>query len=207
MPTYLSRLFPPNAVFDAISRRVALLVDDLVRSVGAEANPWERRFAEKFGLVFVAAVLMSEFDIMPWTPKRARKAICTIYRKARAAVSSVPEAANELIRQVRNALKDGRRLPMLRKGQSLPEAQTARPWGCITNLPKVGRVVLVRHGRVKRLIAPRAIAPQVLRSLVTRKVIIKGNDDKLTIQKMIKGLSSKRRRYVCFVHHKLFRRA
>jgi hypothetical protein len=72
-------------------------MDKFVVWVGANSDPWERRLAEKFGIVLAGAILASEFGIAPWTEKRAANAIGAIYRLSRGALASGSEATDALI--------------------------------------------------------------------------------------------------------------
>ena len=92
MPAFLEKLVAERA---AIVPYVHRLVDDFVDQAAGVGDPWERRFAEKFGIVFAAAVLLAKFGIAPWTKERASIAIKAIYRRARNESASVDETANK----------------------------------------------------------------------------------------------------------------
>jgi hypothetical protein len=94
MPEYLGKLVPRR---QELEPRVRRIVDNFVSDLGADSDPWERRFATKFGLALAAAILLTEFDIAPWTRKRARVAITAIYKRARTALVSPNEATDALI--------------------------------------------------------------------------------------------------------------
>ena len=159
----------------------------------ADTDPWERRFAEKFGIVLAGAILMSEFGIGPWTEQRARKAIATLYKKARSAIVSIKDTADALLKRLRALVKAGKRFPLVKKGESYREAET---WGLIRKMPDGRRAVLIRSSRFDLLVKPSAAAKSVLAELKKRGVLIKGADGKPTRQMKIEG-SKERRRYVC----------
>jgi hypothetical protein len=81
MPAYLQRLVAGRP---KISKRVRKMIDGFIEKVRADHDPWERRFAQKFGIALAAAILVSEFGLAPWSKKRARRAIIAVYKKARA---------------------------------------------------------------------------------------------------------------------------
>jgi putative DNA primase/helicase len=195
-PAYLSELVADRIT---LGRRVRRIIDKFVKRVGADTDPWERRFAEKFGIVLAASILMSEFQVAPWDAKRARRAIRRIYQLARSAIVSVDEAKNALIRQLRKLVLKGERFPRIRKGQLLSKEQAAKAWGVTKNTPQGGRVVLIPHRRVVGLVKPAAIAKAVLDQLAKDRILARSSDGKLTRLTMIKALTdSKRRRYLYF---------
>ena len=201
MPEYLQKLVPERP---KLGSRVRKLTDTFVEKMHAEQDPWERRFAEKFGIVFAAAILLSEFGVAPWTKRRARIAITAIYKRARGASASADEAADALVRKLRKLVKKGKRFPKIKKGQALPPAKASSAWGAIVSQPDVGRVVACPHSRVESLVNPSAITQAVLRKLSSRGLVKKESNGKLTRQVMIKGITGKKRpRYVCFSHKKM----
>ena len=64
MPAYLQELVPQRS---SLAPRVRRIMDKFVKKVGAGSDPWERRFAEKFGIVLAGAIFASEFGVAPWT--------------------------------------------------------------------------------------------------------------------------------------------
>ena len=85
MPAYLQELVPNRS---SLAPRVRRIMDKFVKRVGADSDPWERRFAEKFGIVLAGAIFASEFEVAPWTKGRAWSAVRAIYRRSRAALAS-----------------------------------------------------------------------------------------------------------------------
>jgi hypothetical protein len=204
-PAFLRKLLAKRP---KLTRRVRRIIDKFVKRVGADTDPWERRFAQKFGIVLAAAILLSEFGIAPWTKKRARIATTVVYKKARAACVSVNEATDALIRHLRKVVVAGERFPLMKKAQALSPKKAAQAWGVTKDVPKVGRVVLAPYSRIQRMVTPPAITRDVLTKLAHESVVRRAADGKLTRQTMIKGLSgSRRRRYVCFSRKALFDRA
>jgi hypothetical protein len=88
MPAYLGKLWPQRS---SLAPRIPRIIDNFVKSVGADSEPWERRFAEKFAIVLAGAIFASEFGVAPWTKVRAWSAVGAIYRRSRAALTSVSE--------------------------------------------------------------------------------------------------------------------
>ena len=133
MPEYLQKLV---AEWPTLGQRVRKLIDKFVDRMHADSDPWERRFAEKFGIVFAAAILLSDFGIAPWTKKRARIAITAIYRRARGASASIDEAADAVVIRLRKFVKKGKRFPKVKKGQALTPNKASTAWGAVVETTK-----------------------------------------------------------------------
>jgi hypothetical protein len=193
MPAFLRLLVPQRA---SLERRVRRIVDKFVEWVGAASDPWERRLAEKFGIVLAAAIFASKFGIAPWTEQKAANAIRTIYRRSRGALASISEATDALIVTLRQALDAGR-FPRLDKGQTLKPEDAGRAWGITWKLRTHGPAALITLEHLQRLIRPRPIAGAVIGELAGRGILIKSSDGKTAHEIMVRGLhGSKRRRYV-----------
>jgi hypothetical protein len=195
MPEYLRHLVPLR---NETRPRMRQIIDEFVDKMHANSDPWERRFAEKFGIVLAAALLLSEFGVAPWTKQRARNAVARVYKRSRAASASVNEATDRLLRRLQRLSRGGERLRAIKKGKSLPADQADRAWGYIRKLN--GKpVILIPYPRMQRLINPSAITTPVLRELARRQILLK-SDGKFTRQVMIKGLvADKKPRYVCLL--------
>jgi len=191
MPEYLRHLVP---VREKMRPRVRQIIDAFVDKMRANTDPWERRFAEKFGIVLAAAVLLAEFRLTPWT----ENAVARVYKRSRAASASIDEATDNLIDRMKKLLRGGERFRVIKKGKSLPAGQADRAWGYIRKLNDK-RVILIPYPRMQRLINPSAITTPVLRELARREILLK-SDGKFTRQVMIKGLAGdKKPRYVCLL--------
>jgi Domain of unknown function (DUF927) len=131
MPEYLRHLVPLR---NETRPQVRQVIDKFVDNMHANSDPWERRFAEKFGIVLAAALLLSHFGVMPWTKQRARNAVARVYKRSRAASASVNEATDRLLRRLQRLSRGGERLRAIKKRKSLPADQANRAWGYIWEL-------------------------------------------------------------------------
>ena len=193
MPAYLRKLVPKRS---CLARRVRRIMDKFVEKVGAGSDPWERRFAEKFGIVLAGAIFACEFGVAPWTKGRARSAVRAIYRRSRAALASVSEVTDALVGKVRRAIATDR-FPRLDKGQIMKPEDAGRAWGITRKLATHGPALLITLAKLQGLIRPRAISSAVLAQLVKRGILIRSPEGKSTRETMIRGLNgSERRRYV-----------
>jgi hypothetical protein len=198
----LAKLVPRRAEF---ASRVRRIVDDFVNEVRAGGEPWERRFAEKFGIVLAAAILMSEFEIGPWTEERARDAITAIYGTARGSSVSPDESAEAFVQKLRKLLKRGKRFPKVgKKGQKLSSKAVAASWGVLKKDAKAGWLVLIPYSRVERLVKPPAMTRPVLRALAARNLVLEARNANFTKQVMLKSLTgSTRQGFVRFPRKKI----
>jgi hypothetical protein len=195
MPEYLRQLVPLR---NETRPRVRQIIDEFVDKMHANSDPWERRFAKKFGIVLAAALLLSEFGLTPWSEQRARDAVARVYKRSRAASASVKEATDRLLVRLQRLVRAGTRFRAIQKGKSLPADQANRAWGYIWKL-NTKRTVLIPYARMERLVNPSAITTAVLHELASRQILLK-SDGKLTRQVMIKGLAGdKKPRYVCLI--------
>jgi hypothetical protein len=176
--------------------RVRRIMDNFVKKVGAVSDPWERRFAEKFWIVLAGAIFASEFGVAPWTVGRAWGAVRAIYRRSRAAMTSVSQTTGALVSTIRKALTTDR-FPQLDKGQIMKPEHAGRALGVTRNLSTHGPTLLITLAQLKGLIRPRVTSSAVLADLAKRGILIRSPDGKSTRETMIRGLNgSKRHRYV-----------
>ena len=193
MPAYLQKVVPQRS---SLAPRIPRIMDNFVKWVGADSEPWERRFAEKFGIVLAGGIFASELGIAPWTKERAWSAVRAIYRRSRAALTSVSETTDALVGKIRKALTGGH-FPRLDKGQTMKPEDAGRALGVTRKLAIHGPTLIITLAQLKGLNRPRATSSAVLADLAKRGILIPSPDGKSTREIMIRGLNgSKRRRYV-----------
>lgn len=98
-------------------------VDDFVRKVAGQGDPWDKRFAKRFGVVFAAANLMAEHGIGPWKKKRAQAALERLHAIARGAVERQITLVRGPSKLVLDAFKNGK-TPRVKKGSDVPPDAT-----------------------------------------------------------------------------------
>jgi putative DNA primase/helicase len=106
-----------------LGARLRRIIDNFIKKVGADTDPWERRFAEKFGIVLAGAILMTEFGIGPWTKKRARRAVSNLYKAARSTTVTAGDATDAVLIRLRKLVNAGKRFPALKKGNTLDSSK------------------------------------------------------------------------------------
>ena len=184
MPAYLAKLVPGRSKCEAFGRHV---IAEFIVEVGAEQDPWEGRFASRFGVVLVAALLLAKFKLAPWTEERARAAIRAIYEQSRAASIRAEDAAAALVHSLKRHLAETGRFPVIEKGQTVSAAQAAQLWGVIRTLPKYGRVIAVDRDRLRDLIKPATVLDKTLRWLVDHEVVLPGRRPGVSTRQVMIG--------------------
>jgi Domain of unknown function (DUF927) len=111
------------------TRRATELIDKFLQKIGAGNDPWARRFATKFAVVYAAARLAAELGVAPWPPSHPFKCVERLYKAARAQVITPEEAFTALLHQLANNASSESRFPKIRKGDSLPEQLKSKAWG------------------------------------------------------------------------------
>ncbi len=74
------------------AQRARELIDKFLQKVGAGNDPWMRRFASKFAVLYAAAKIAAELGVAPWSPSHPFKCIERLYKRARALVVTPEEA-------------------------------------------------------------------------------------------------------------------
>ncbi len=191
MPKFLSFIVRDQT---ELSDEVVKIRDEFVKAVGAAGDTWERRYAEKFGILVSAATLMARYGIAPWTEKRAVAAITNLYNASRSLTISVPQVTDALVQKLTRLLAKGERFPVLGKGST---TDATHPWGFVRDVDGKAGVLVIKPGQFKKLVEPSAAADDVLKALDKRGMLIKGKDGQLKRQLLISGVSERRLRYVC----------
>ena len=78
--------------------------NDFVRRVGAEDNGWQKRFAQKFGIIYAAMKLGVEGGLLPWSAELPLKVAIKCYRKAREGTSSDKDYTQYLANRLSKAV-------------------------------------------------------------------------------------------------------
>jgi hypothetical protein len=194
MPRFVTHLVKDRPTLGA---DILEIRDGFVKDVVATHNDWEDRYAEKFGIVLAAALLLVRYGIAPWTEERATTAITNLYNAARSLSVSVPQATDALLTRLRKEVAAKKHFPKVSKGETLTKAQKKEFWGCVKEIGGKKNITAVPMTRLRKLVQTAAVADQVLDELASRNLLMKAPDGHLTRQLEITGLSDKRRRYVC----------
>jgi putative DNA primase/helicase len=109
-------------------RRATKLIEKFLEKVEVGNDPWTRRFAIKFAVVYAAARLAAELKVAPWSKSHPLKCIVRLYKRGRELVVTPEEALERLLQQVAKNTSS-RLFPEFHKGDRLPARLTKRAWG------------------------------------------------------------------------------
>lgn len=194
MPEFLKYLVKDRATLAA---DILKLRDSFVKDVVPTGDNWERRYAEKFGIVLAAARLLVRYGIAPWNEERAVTAVTNLYRVSRSQTASVPESTTALLEKLSRLVAAKKRFPRVGKGEALDNNQRAKVWGVIREVDGKKNITVVKASRFRKLVQPSAVSDLVLDELDARNLLVKAPDGHPTRQLLITGLTEKRARYVC----------
>jgi hypothetical protein len=179
------------------TRRAAGLIDKFLQRVGAGSDPWARRFATKFAVVYAAARPAAELKVAPWPPSHPFKCVERLYKAARALVVTPEESLTALLHQLANNASSTTRFPKVEKGDSLPEELTKKAWGIRHKTQSGISCLAIDSKKFDHLIPPHH-AGQVRKLLAHGGYTIPGKDGRLVRQIKVQGFGSTEKPYfVC----------
>jgi hypothetical protein len=180
------------------TRRAATeLIDKFLQKVGAGSDPWARRFATKFAVVYAAARLAAELKVAPWPPSHPFKCVERLYKAARALVVTPEESLTALLHQLANNASSTTRFPKVEKGDSLPEELTKKAWGIRHKTQSGISCLAIESKKFDHLIPPHH-ADQVRKLLAHGGYTIPGKEGRHVRQIKVQGFGSTAKPYfVC----------
>jgi putative DNA primase/helicase len=181
------------------TRRATELINKFLQKVGTGSDPWARRFANKFAVVYAAARLAAELEVAPWVPGHPFKCVERLYNAARALVITPEEAFTGLLHQLANNASSTSRFPKVEKGDTLPKRLKKKAWG-IRHKTQDGISCLAIESKKKfdRLVHPPEYADRVRKLLADGQYIIPGKEGRHVCQIKVKGFGSTEKPYfVC----------
>jgi hypothetical protein len=179
------------------TRRATELIDKFLQKVGAGSDPWARRFAMKFAVVYAAARLAAELKVAPWPPSHPFKCVERLYKAARALVVTPEESLTALLHQLANNASSTTRFPKVEKGDSLPKELTKKAWGIRHNTQSGISCLAIESKKFDHLIPPHH-ADQVRKLLAHGGYTIPGKEGRHVRQIKVQGFGSTEKPYfVC----------
>jgi putative DNA primase/helicase len=180
------------------TRRATKLIEKFLQKVGAGSDPWTRRFAIKFAVVYAAARIAAELEVAPWPKSHPLKCILRLYKRARALVVTPEESLTALLHQLANNASSTTRFPKVEKGDSLPAELKNKVWG-IHSKARDGTAFLAIHSdRFDSLVNPAHHAARVRKLLVEGGYTVPGKQGRHVRQIKVKGFGSTDKPYfVC----------
>jgi putative DNA primase/helicase len=183
---------------EAHTRRAVELIQRFLERVGAASDPWTRRFAIKFAVVYAAARLAAEFEVAPWSPGHPFKCIERLYKRARALVITSEEAFTGLLQQLANNASSTSRFPKVERGDSLPQQLKRKAWGIRYKTQDGISCLAIESKNFDRLVHPPEYADHVRKLLADGQYVIPGKEARHVRQIKVKGFGSSEKPYfVC----------
>jgi hypothetical protein len=180
------------------AQRVMELMEKFLQKVQAGSDPWTRRFAGKFAVVYAAARLAAEFGVAPWPKTHPLKCVARLYRRARELVVTPDEALQHLLHQLAENASSTRRFPEVDKGKAVPARLTNVAWG-IRSKTRDGMPFLAVHSdRFDRLVDPPEYGNRVRSLLAEGGYTVAGKEGRRVRQIKVQGFGSAEKPYfVC----------
>jgi hypothetical protein len=192
---FLERLVSERELY---AQRAIELIDRFLQTVGAGGEPWMRRFASKFAVVYAAAKIAAELGAAPWSPSHPFKCIERLYKRARALVITPEEALTGLLHQLANNASSADRFPMVQKGDSLPEHPKTKAWGIRHKTQDGISCLAIESKKLDRLVYPPHYADRVRTLLAERGYAVPGKEGRRVRQIKVQGFGAAEKPYfVC----------
>ena len=112
------------------SPQIVKAVNEFVRHVGAENDGWQKRYAQKFGLIYAAMKLGVNLGLLPWSEELPLKVATKCYRKARKGAMSEAEVNRYFAEQFCKTMKGSNRVADVPKGAT-PRNPLKLPRRCV----------------------------------------------------------------------------
>jgi putative DNA primase/helicase len=169
------------------AQRARELIDRFLERVGAGSDPWMRRFAIKFAVVYAAAKIAAELGVAPWSPGHPFECIERLYKRACALVVTPEEALTGLLHQLANNASSTDRFPKVQKGDSLPKHLKTKPWGIRHKTQDGISCLAIESKRFERLVHPAHYAGRVRKLLADGGYTVPGKEGRRVRQIKVKG--------------------
>ena len=186
------------------TRRAIELMERFLQNVELGSDPWTRRFATKFAIVYAAARLAAELGVAPWSKRHPLKCIMRLYERARDLVSTPKEALEGLLSQLAKNASSPKRFPKLKKGDALPARLAKWAWGVRSKTRDGTPFLAVYSDKLDRLVHPPQFSSQVRKLLATGGYTVPGKEGRRVRQIKVRGFGSAEKSYfVCIRRDRL----
>jgi putative DNA primase/helicase len=180
------------------AQRARELIDGFLERVGPGSDPWMRRFASKFAVVYAAAKIAAELGVAPWSPSHPFKCIERLYTRARGLIVTPEEVLTGLLDQLANNASSADRFPKVQKGDSLPKHLKTKAWGIRHKTQDGVSCLAIESERFERLVHPAHYAGRVRKLLADGGYTVPGKEGRHVCQIKVKGFGSTEKPYfVC----------
>jgi putative DNA primase/helicase len=177
------------------TQQATALMEKFLQKVGAGDDPWTRRFAGKFAVVYAGARLAAEFGAAPWPKNHPLKCVVRLYQRAREVVVTPEEALQDLLHKLATSSTD--RFAEFKKGEQ-PARLKKAAWGIRSKQQDGTPFLAVHSDRLDKLVKPAHHAARVRTLLVERGYTLPGKEGRQVRQIKVQGLGSTEKPYfVC----------
>jgi hypothetical protein len=180
---------------ESYKKKAKALVEEFVREVDAQHDPWIQRLATKFAVVYAAACIAAEMKIAPWSRKHAFSCIARLYRRALNVVATPEEALADLLQRLAKNATSKKRFPVLKKGKALAEGASKEAWGFRRKTPDTPANLAIYSKTFDKLVRPRKHAAQVRKLLAAGGYALPGKEGRLVTQLKVEGFGSSEKPY------------
>jgi hypothetical protein len=176
------------------TQRVTKLMERFLEKVGAGSDPWTRRFAGKFAIVYAAAKIAAELKLAPWSPDHPFKCVERLYKRARELVVTPEEALQDLLHKLAKNASSNNRFPEFKKGKKAARLKQSA-WGVRSKARDGTQFLAVESSRLDRLVRPAQHVTRVRKLLVAGGYTVPGKEGRHVRQIKVKGFGSAEKPY------------
>jgi putative DNA primase/helicase len=179
------------------TQQATALMEKFLQKVGAGTDPWTRRFASKFAVVYAAARLAAGLGVAPWPKKHPFKCVVRLYKRARELVVTPEESLQDLLHQLAKNASSTDRFPEFRKGKK-PARLKKAAWGVCSKARDGTPFLAIESNRFDNLVNPPQHADRVRKLLAAGHYIVPGKEGRHVRQIKVQGFGSTEKPYfVC----------
>lgn len=171
-------------------------LEKFIGNAAPNGTSWDRRFALKFGVVYAAAALASQWGILPFSITHARKCIRRLHKLARVEARTLEEARDALMMWL-SATARTSHFPLLKRGEAA-EAKNRKPLLGFRRGNGEDRILAVIPEELKSRVTPERHADKVLSLLAEEGILIRGSGNHLVTQMACQGFDVDRPTFYCF---------
>jgi hypothetical protein len=176
------------------NERSTKLIERFIEKVGAGSDPWTRRFAGKFAVVYAAARLAAEFGVAPWPKTHPLKCVMRLYRRARELIATPEESLQDLLIQLAKNASSNNRFPEFQKGKKGARLKNSA-WGVRSKNRDGTPFLAVESRQFDKLVRPAHHAAQVRKLLIAGGYTVPGKEGRHVRQIKVQGFGSAEKPY------------
>jgi hypothetical protein len=182
------QIFPKWIVYllaNDASSEIAAAANKFVKKVRADHEGWERRFAQKFGLVYAAMKLGVDMDLLPWPKGLPLKVAKKCYRRARNAAIMPTEGQKHFVERLIKVIVTPGRVADVHKGNSKRPVKLRS--GCLGIKYRRGgqSKVGIFDAAIMKLLKTKKAKSSAMSALAKAHVVSRGHGHAGTVQRHI----------------------